>query len=305
MGKLLTSIEFRDRLHPDILKKFKILSTYKGTTTKTNLLHLETNCIFKCSTEKLRQGKFPRNSNCIEPVKFFSYYINKNRDDIIEFETPKGFNSIIKVKDNRNLEFKMLFSRLIKGGELGFVSSLNKTAFFIHTSNIVHNYKYNYNKSIYKDVNNHLIVNCRIHGDFKTTPSNHMAGYGCYHCGRDKIEESAKNFPQGWNYSSWEKKGGESKRFDSFKLYIIRCTDKNNNEVFYKIGKTFLKVSQRFPSKYILPYDYEVIDIIIGSSRFISELEHEYHNHNKEFKYLPKLQFQGMNECFSEYKTQL
>ena len=96
-----------------------------------------------------------------------------------------------------------------------------------------------------------------------------------------------------WTYAKWAKAGEKSKSFDSFKLYIIRCW--NEDESFYKIGKTFLKVGSRFKN---LPYEHEVICTISNSSSFISKLEKKLQRENKSNKYLPKIKFTGQSECF-------
>jgi len=60
---------------------------------------------------------------------------------------------------------------------------------FIKRANNIHNNKYNYTKSVYIDRNTYLIVICLKHGDFKTTPDNHLNinKYGCPKCGKEKM----------------------------------------------------------------------------------------------------------------------
>lgn len=41
---------------------------------------------------------------------------------------------------------------------------------FIKKSNIAHNFKYNYDKSIYINKQTKVIVTCPEHGDFEVTP---------------------------------------------------------------------------------------------------------------------------------------
>ena len=47
-------------------------------------------------------------------------------------------------------------------------------------------------------------------------------------------------------YSDWTNAAINSKSFESFKVYIIRCY--NDNEEFIKIGRTFSKLKKRFCS---------------------------------------------------------
>jgi hypothetical protein len=80
-------------------------------------------------------------------------------------------------------------------------------------------------------------------------------------------------------------------------LYIIKCWD--DNEVFYKIGKTYTKLDKRFSSSIKLPYKYDVILTFSNTALYISNLEKRLHRENKKNTYLPLKDFTGKNECFS------
>ena len=110
------------------------------------------------------------------------------------------------------------------------------------------------------------------------------------------VTEKKNNF---WSYTEWEKAGLKSNNFTGFKLYIIECFDGKEN--FYKIGKTFTTIYQRFKT-YNLPYDYKIIRTIDGEARAISKLEKFLHNKLKSYKYKPNKAFNGMTECFTQYK---
>ena len=77
-------------------------------------------------------------------------------------------------------------------------------------------------------------------------------------------------------------------------MYLIYCY--NEEESFIKIGITGKSVKERFRKD--MPYNYECIYEISGSSEFIWELEKESHKkfHNK--RYVPVLEFGGKLECF-------
>ena len=49
----------------------------------------------------------------------------------------------------------------------------------------------------------------------------------------------------------------------------------------------------------LMPYSYKTIKIIEGDAKYISELELELKNKNKENSYLPIKEFNGRYECFS------
>lgn len=56
---------------------------------------------------------------------------------------------------------------------------------FVEKSNLIHNNKFDYSKSIYVNNKTHLIITCPIHGDFKQTPHGHLSGRGCVKCKED------------------------------------------------------------------------------------------------------------------------
>ncbi len=96
----------------------------------------------------------------------------------------------------------------------------------------------------------------------------------------------------------WEKKAKMSTRFDSFKVYIIRCF--NEYEEFIKIGKTFNTLKNRYSSKKELPYKYEIITIYTFDTALdCCEKEVELLSLYFKFKYTPSLSFGGSSECFN------
>lgn len=112
----------------------------------------------------------------------------------------------------------------------------------------------------------------------------HLQGIGCssHSCGYSRnqwIEFCTKK-------SSYEPK-----------VYIIKCFDKN--EEFIKIGITTASVHTRFRKyKNQLPYSYEILEEIKGSSDFVWDKE-KLHKLCRQFRYKPLNYFQGETECFS------
>lgn len=137
-------------------------------------------------------------------------------------------------------------------------------------------------------------------GIYYITPTKYLATgkkkrtYNKEHYTKDKkLKES--------NYctlSNWKKSSQKSKNLTSYKLYFIKCWDEN--ESFYKIGITFVKISDRFNCFRRMPYKYKIIKVIKSSScEKIYNLEKKYHLQHKIFKYIPKKDFHGKHECFS------
>lgn len=54
---------------------------------------------------------------------------------------------------------------------------------FVKRANKIHNNKFDYSESVYGPTNKHKInIICKIHGIFKQSPDNHLAGNGCPKC---------------------------------------------------------------------------------------------------------------------------
>lgn len=101
-----------------------------------------------------------------------------------------------------------------------------------------------------------------------------------------------------WKYSEWVEAGKTSSKFDSFKVYIIRCYDEN--ESFIKVGKTFQTTEDRFKLDGAMPYNYEVLYEIISNGYNICKLEEKIKKELKQYSYKPRIMFNGYYECFEE-----
>ena len=54
---------------------------------------------------------------------------------------------------------------------------------YIKKANCIHNNFYIYDKTVYTNMNNKIIITCPYHGDFEQRPDQHVAGNGCKLCG--------------------------------------------------------------------------------------------------------------------------
>lgn len=90
----------------------------------------------------------------------------------------------------------------------------------------------------------------------------------------------------------------ESLKMIDAKVYIIRCY--NDTEMFYKIGYTKYDVDRRFKDKSLMPYQYDIVNIIETNVYDAIVEERKLHMVNDRYSYKPLIQFTGNTECFSE-----
>ena len=176
--------------------------------------------------------------------------------------------------------------------------SRTKTEYkFIEDAIKIHRDKYDYSLVKYKNTHTKINIICRDHGVFKQTPGSHLSGSGCFECGKLNISKHNEENPRGWGPSNWESSAKKSKEFDSFKVYVIKCW--NDSEVFYKIGRTFMKTKLRFRTKRLMPYNYGVIyEFVFKEAKEAFDYENKMRRINKENKYIPLIKFGGRHECF-------
>lgn len=94
---------------------------------------------------------------------------------------------------------------------------------FILKANNVHNNKYNYNKTIYIKSQKHVIITCKIHGDFSQRPNDHLMGNGCSKCA-GKYSPTNEEFILAVNkVHDYKYCYDETKYISSFKNIIIKC----------------------------------------------------------------------------------
>lgn len=156
----------------------------------------------------------------------------------------------------------------------------------------IHKDRYDYSQFVYTRRVDPSIVICKEHGSFEISAGNHLAGNGC--------NQRYLDSKSGWRLDTWIERANVAPSFDSFKVYIIECW--NKDEHFFKIGKTFSTVQKRFVGKHKMPYEFKIIKTIENEDgRYIHKLEKELHKLSAANKYKPKLYFGGsLNECYSE-----
>lgn len=253
--------------------------------------------------QHLLSGGFPNIKSAVNKTSYFTKYLESKISfdyKIIEY---KDTNHVLIEKDF--IFYLMTATNLVAGSNVNIKSALDKTSLFLENlkqkNEKLYNI-YNFEKFVYINDKTKGIVFCNKHGKFKITPGNLLSNKGCKKCGFLRISEFQSKNPQGWNRSNWFNSANKSKNFDSFKVYIIKCW--NENEEFYKIGRTFTTIKKRFHNNINMPYTIEILKVFesnrltLESCKKIYDLEIHLKNNNKINKYVPKKYFKGMQECY-------
>ena len=209
-------------------------------------------------------------------------------------EYTKSTDKILILQDN--LLFNMNPSDLLKGRMPNIKNCIDKTQYCINEFLNIHGDRYDYSECVYTKPKEKLKIICKIHGVFYLYKHQHSAGIGCKKCSDLKNSELMSENPTGWSLSQWIISSLKSKFFESFKVYIIRCW--YENEEFYKIGRTFTTIGNRF-NKNKIPYKYEVVYLFISTADIVFNTESYLKRLYRENKYLPKKTFNGQHECFT------
>lgn len=164
---------------------------------------------------------------------------------------------------------------------------------FIKQSKAINKDRYSYEKAVYASTHTHIILTCKIHGDFKVEPNSHLRGASCSKCSYLFNGYTRTDFINRCN----------NKNKGVGKLYVIKCYRKD--EKFYKIGISSTSVRKRFSGRSKMPYSYKLIREVNGSPDFIYNLENNMLRDLVKYDYEPKIDFKGKTECFSDLKAVL
>ena len=64
---------------------------------------------------------------------------------------------------------------------------------FVQEAKCTHGVTYDYSASIYVNSSTPITIICPAHGEFQQRPGDHLAGKGCYMCGRESIGRKSRN----------------------------------------------------------------------------------------------------------------
>jgi hypothetical protein len=297
----LSHEEFLKRIPTSVLETIEVLGTYKSNGTP--ILVKTKYGLTNITPMHLFAGCTPNIKGAINKTEYFKNVLKDRQYDI--YNSIKVFGNYINCKtpifvENKYGKCSVVPSFLLSGQGVNIKSALNKTEYFINQAKEVHGDKYDYSLVEYKKGKEKIKIISK-YGIFEQNPNSHLQGRGCNKEGKEIMRKYQQDNPKKWNCDDWERQGLGSKIFDSFKVYIIKCW--NNEEEFYKIGRTFTTVGKRFRQISRMPYNWKLIKQIEGNAEYIYNLESNLHKEHEDFKYKPELEFNGMYECFSQIKN--
>jgi hypothetical protein len=118
---------------------------------------------------------------------------------------------------------------------------------FVKQANVVHNHKYDYSCSVYKNNYTKINIICPLHGIFCQTPSNHLSNHGCPKCvssiSNSEIEWlDALDVPEEFRH--------QSIRINN-KIYKVDAYNPDTNTVYEFYGDYWHGNPARFPNNEI------------------------------------------------------
>lgn len=101
-------------------------------------------------------------------------------------------NKIIVINKHYNSEHLITPRSLLNGTKCSMINAINKTDYIIKEFQEKHENEYDYYKVKYISDSKKITIVCKKHGDFKTSPRNHLNGCGCPICKESKGERKIR-----------------------------------------------------------------------------------------------------------------
>lgn len=164
----------------------------------------------------------------------------------IVIEKYRSVKTKILIEDNCG-KLMILAESLLDGKRPTIQSAINKNQYIINKFKEIHGDIHGYDKVEYVNTRTNVEIYCKVHKEyFQQRVGHHLRKHGCPKCGKEKSASQSKKNPTGWTHTNWCNRE-ESIYFDAYKVYIIKCW--NDEEEFYKIGRTLQSIKGRFGIK--------------------------------------------------------
>ena len=164
------------------------LANYKGATKPLKVIF--EGIIFEQIASSHLRGMAPElNMNRDWFIKRAKYKWGDKYDySLVEYKDCKKKVKIIYKKTGEIFE-QTPHLHLYRAPENIRLAIRKTTEQFIKEANIIHDFRFSYDKTNYIKNQIKVIINCPIHGDFEQRPLSHLQGNGCPNCSESKGEK--------------------------------------------------------------------------------------------------------------------
>ena len=260
--------------------EIKILSKIKSTQDKVYVQNKYGICKVYCS-ELLKNGGMTTRS-AVNKLDYFSNQVYEKSEAY-----RNGNFKILKFIDYKHLLVedkygicKIHKANILMGKSPSVHSALDKDAYIINKFQEKHGDQFDYSKVKYVDDTTHVIITCKIHGDFPQMPTNHLRYNRCPKCKEDEDQ-----FTRSILVKRVKEKG-------SGILYFIKIF--SGDETFLKIGYTTNSTKRRFGPLKKYEYNYEVLkEVITEDGEKLFSIELFLKNKFRKDRYTPTRPFEG------------
>lgn len=283
--------------------QYQLVSTYNGV--KEVIIVKNKYGLMKSTPADLLSGRTPSIISALDIGSYVHNILMNTNDDYKSgnFKIIRGYTGLRNpmIFEDKYGTYNVYLQNLTKNMKIWLPSAVDLSSNVKNRLLEIRGNEYDYSLLVgLKDVQDKLNIICRLHGVFQQNYFHHKSGSGCPKCGTLSAAEILKENPTGWSHNSWIKTATTSKNFDSFKTYVIKFTDKETNEQFIKIGRTFLTIHLRFNeiNRY---YNKEILYLLESENpKEVIDKELMLLKLNKTNKFLPSREFHGKHECFSK-----
>ncbi len=295
MRRATTTEEFIEKAYNIHKDKYDYnLVEYKNNSTKVIIvchlhgqfyqipaIHLNGSGCPDCGKIKNHLNTTSNTEKFIEKSK--SIYGNKYDYSLVEYKK----NSIeIKIICPIHGEFVKTPASHLRGHGCAKCSTRLTNEKFIDNCKLKHGDFYDYSLVKYEISRKKVKIICPIHGMFEQVAMSHARGKGCLKC---KIGI----------YSEIYFYNNPKKKLQIAKLYWLKFTNKESNEIFYKIGITSTTIKLRISHICDL-YNIEILKIKEMNLYNAFLIEQRFMRYYSKYQYIPLHKFDGYTECFRE-----
>jgi hypothetical protein len=162
---------------------------------------------------------------------------------------------------------------------------------FINKAPTIHNNKFQYNLTNFKNSKSIITIICPDHGSFFQRVDHHLSGHGCKQCA-DKNRVGVLSTGLFKSNPDLKDKHGS--------LYFIQIYNISTNESFLKVGITMS--GKKVRTNTILPkklFTVTIIEQLYGSIFDMFTFEQDILLTFNDFKFTPSVRFKGSTECLN------